>query len=114
MTPAEIELARRMKRQFLQSFLVVVLVVAGGKLLAMRPNMGAVLVWLGYLSTACFLGYEFCTWRFARSIRMGIPMTVFQLILNVFIAIIPVVVLIRVYSQRTGIPINFWMREKAT
>lgn len=110
MTSEEIAQAQVEKRRYLLSFLLMVLSRGLGVL---TENTSDGLQFLASVASPGTMIFGLVmTWRFARSIKVGIPMAVVNTIAASIFFIIPLVVLIRIYSKRTGIRLSFLAGDK--
>ena len=105
MDAQEIKAARNEKRLFLLS--VVFNVIAG---LALRLSGGHPLFAFGGIAVMVFGCVA--TWRFCRSIGIGKGWSTVNLALSPFICVLQMIVLLRMYSRRTGIGLTFFMGDR--
>lgn len=105
MDALQIKVARNEKRLFLLS--VLFNVITG---LAFRLSGGNPLLVVGAIAVMIFGCVA--TWRFARSIGISKGWSAVNLALSPFICIVQLIVLLRMYSRRTGIGLTFFMGDR--
>ena len=105
--------ARLEKKRYLLSVLLLVCVNGINVLLGAFYVSNAIVSDIVDASWVAALGFGMVTtWRFCRSMNIGIAATGLAMLLAPFCFIIEVVVLLRVYARRTGLSVTFFMRDK--
>ena len=112
MTAEQIRNASEQKTLYLITF-VVVLLVRIANLIANQVQGGdGIILFTEIVFSLGVLLAIIQTWRFCRSIGIGHPMSVVNALLCPFIFLIQVVVLLRMYSRRTGVKLGFFLGDK--
>jgi hypothetical protein len=111
MTPEQMAHAKREKKRYLISFLL--LVCACGVLsLSMVYGQPGIVPAARLIYYATGLWVAVATWRLCRAIGIGITWALIATLLAPFVGIFELIILLRVYARRTGIKLSFLMGDR--
>ena len=105
--------AKKEKKRYLLSLLMILLIQIAAKLVtAYHIENNFLKLILVLISIGAVVFAAVITWRFCRSIGIGITMTVLNTLTSPIFFIIQLIVLLRIYAKRTGIGLTFLMGDK--